>query len=145
MIVQGIARQFRRDQKTGLHDLVNDELKLAIYLATASLDPATVTDYDSISAGELSADGYTAGGLDVTQTGVDLDDDLGTTGIDLADVEFGPTTITNPIAGAVLYNVTRSNKIIAIARFTPTARANATFRFIFPPALTGQLFIRSTG
>ena len=58
-IVQTQTTSFKAELYQGIHDLTTDEIKIALYTASANLNEAT-TVYSSTN--EVVATGYTAGG-----------------------------------------------------------------------------------
>jgi len=104
---QTLTTSFKQDILLGVHDLETDTLKMALYLATANLD-ADTTVYTA--TGETSGTGYTAGGNVLTGVTVEIS---GTTAfVDFANPTWNPANFT--ARGALIYNVTKSNKAIAI-------------------------------
>lgn len=95
-----------------------DTFKIALYLPTADLNPATTTVYTTV--GEISATGYAAGGLVLTPTSPAYS---GTTAYEsFADAVWTSSNILT--AGALIYNFTQGNKAVCVLNFggnkTPT-------------------------
>lgn len=124
-----LPTQAKVDFLSGVHDSA-DTYKCALYTqAAASLD-ATSTTYTT--TGELAtANGYTQGG--VTMVGFTASSS-GTTGyIDwTTDPAWPNASITSD--AAVIYNSSKSNKIVAILTFTSATSTNATWTLQLPAA-----------
>jgi hypothetical protein len=110
MITAGLTNSFRQQLLLGVHDFATDTFKIALYTSSAILNPAT-TVYTSTN--EVSGTGYTATGLILTNITVNL-------GQGIAYVSFtnpewlGATFATR---GALIYNVTKSNKSVGVLNF----------------------------
>lgn len=122
-----IPTQAKADFLAGVH-LAADTYKCALYTqAAASLD-ATSTTYST--TGELAtANGYTQGG--VTMAGY-TSATSGTTGYLDWTTDPSWTSATITADAAVIYNSTRSNKIIAILTFTSASSTNGTWTLQLP-------------
>jgi len=112
-----------------IHDLQSDTLKIALYTSNATLGPQT-TAYTT--TGELSGTGYSAGGA--TLTGGSVAVSQGTLYADFADAEWPGATLSD-VAGALIYNSSKSNKSVWVLNFglARTVTAN-TFKVKFPVA-----------
>jgi hypothetical protein len=110
MITAGLTDSFKQQLLLGVHDFSTDTFKIALYTSSAALGPTT-TVYSSTD--EVSGAGYTAAGLVLTSVTVLL-------GQGIAYVSF-----TNPAwvgasfttRGALIYNVTKSNKSVGVLNF----------------------------
>lgn len=137
MITPGVAYQFLRDQVDGLHDLDSDTLKIALFNTLASIDRTTVDAYDALT-NECSGTGYTAGGAAITATVVSSAGQLAA--IDFSNpswtgLDLGSSVPAQAVAGAVIYNTTRSNKVICVISFgTPIVLSTQDFTIVFPDA-----------
>lgn len=110
MISQTQCTSFKAELYQGVHDLLNDTLKLALYTANADLGEAT-TVYTTV--GEISGTGYTAGGLIVT--GVTVLTSGRIAYVSFNNVAWSPANFTS--RGALLYNASKGNKAIAVLDF----------------------------
>ena len=110
MITAGLTDSFKQQLLLGVHDFATDTFKIALYTSSAILGPTT-TVYTSTN--EVSGTGYTATGLILTNITVNL-------GQGIAYVSFtnpewlGATFATR---GALIYNVTKSNKSVGVLNF----------------------------
>jgi hypothetical protein len=110
MITAGLTDSFKEQLLLGVHDFATDTFKIALYTSSAILGPTT-TVYTSTN--EVSGTGYTATGLILTNVTVNL-------GQGIAYVSFtnpewlGATFATR---GALIYNVTKSNKSVGVLNF----------------------------
>lgn len=134
-IIGGLTSQFKKDILLAVHNLSTDIVKLALYLESADLSPAT-TVYST--TGEVSGTGYTAGGATVTIatpviSGVSVY-------VDINDLTFSGT-VSLTARGALLYNSSKSNKAIAVLDFGINRRMN-NFTVIFPQPNIRDAIIR---
>ena len=110
MITAGLTDSFKQQLLLGVHDFSTDTFKIALYTSSATLGPTT-TIY--AAANEVSGTGYTATGLLLTNITVTLSQGI-------AYINF-----TNPAwpgssfatRGALIYNVTKSGKSVAVLNF----------------------------
>ena len=70
-IVQGQTTSFKKELYEGIHDLLTDTLKMALYTASADLNQDT-TVYSATN--EITGTGYSAGGNVVTGATVSSSD-----------------------------------------------------------------------
>jgi len=137
-ITQGLTTSFKAEILEGVHNLLVDTLKIALYTSSANLGPNT-TVYTT--TGEVAtAGGYSAGGQ--VLTGVDID-----TGSGVAYVTFNNltwTSVTFTCRGALIYNTSKSNKSVAVLNFgtDKTAGALAVFNITMPPDTADEALIR---
>ena len=114
-----------------------DTFKMALYLATASLGTGT-TAYTA--DGEVSGTGYSAGGA--TLTSVDPVVSNNKTVFDFTDLTFSALTVTG-IAGAMIYNSSQSNAVVAILKFTTALSPSAQDVVVtFPGAASTSAILR---
>ena len=114
MIAQTLTTSFKTQLLTATHDFTastGDTFYIALYLSTASLG-ADTTVYTA--TGEISGTGYSAGGIALTAV---TPTSTGTT----AFTSFNDATFTglvnSSIAGALIYNSSKSNKTVAVLDF----------------------------
>jgi len=131
-IVQAVCNSFKKEILEGIHDFESggDQFKLALYEDTANLSAAT-TAYPGDSTGDQVADTgqYAQGGgvLQSQQTSLDT----GVAIVNFANLSFTGVTLT--AEGALIYNVTESNKAVAVLDFGGNKTATAgTFTIQFP-------------
>jgi len=112
MIQQGLTNSFKREMLQAGQNLATDTLKMALYTAFADVGPLT-TVYTV--ANEVTGTGYVAGGVAVTGATISTDTQTGTVYVDFANVSWPGANFV--ARGALIYNVTRSNKSIAVLDF----------------------------
>ena len=135
MINQTLCTSFKAEILQGVHDLMTDVLKLALYQATADLGAAT-TAYTT--TGEASGGGYVAGGEVVTNVSVGVE---GTTAVvDFDDVVWASGGFTT--RGALLYNTSKANRAVAVLDFGADKTPTGAFTVTLPPATAAAALIR---
>jgi len=141
MISQTLTTSFKVQILTATHDFTpstGDVFKMALYLPTASIG-ADTTVYTA--TGEITGTGYTAGGITITTI---APTSTGTT----AFVSFTTATFTglvnSSIAGALIYNSSKSNKTVAVLDFgsTKTSTVAVPLVITFPTASATTAIIR---
>ena len=111
MIESGTPVSFRVELFQGIHEFQNDTFKMALYDQSASLTKAGTSAYTT--TGEISASGYTAGGVELTGATVSQIDGV-------AVVDFDDVTVTGTgmlIRAALIYNSSKSNRAVRIIDF----------------------------
>ena len=128
-IAQAVANSFKKEILEGIHDLESggDTFKLALYDSSANLSAATTS---FTTGGEVGDSGqYTTGGG--TLTGQTTSLDTGVAIVDFAELSFTGVTLT--ARGALIYNLSESNKAVAVLDFGGDKTATAgTFTIQFP-------------
>jgi len=141
MIAQTLTTSFKVQNLTATHNFTattGDTFKIALYLPTADIGAAT-TIY--ISTGEITGTGYTAGGIVLTTI---TPASTGTT----AFTSFNNVTFTglvnSSIAGALIYNSSKSNKSVMVLDFGGTKISTAAVPLVitFPTASATTAIIR---
>jgi hypothetical protein len=110
MIVQTQTTSFKAELYEGIHDLIDDTIKIALFNANADLSAST-TAYSTNQ--EVTGTGYTAGGNTLTGATVRSS---GTT----AYVSFDNTTWSSAsftCRGALIYNSSKANRSVAVLNF----------------------------
>jgi hypothetical protein len=126
MITAGLTTSFKREVLLGVHDLVNDVLKIALYTADANLGPDT-TVYSVTN--EVSGTGYTAGGEVLLNVLVQQGNGTGYATFD--DPSWPGANFT--VRGALIYNFTKGNKSIGVFNFgTDQTMVNQGFTIQLP-------------
>jgi hypothetical protein len=111
-IQQGLTNSFKQEMLQAGQNIITDTLKMALYTAFSDIGALT-TAYTTTN--EVTGTGYTAGGVAVTGATLSTDTQTGTVYVDFANVSWpGANFIAR---GALIYNVTRSNKSIAVLDF----------------------------
>jgi hypothetical protein len=141
MIAQTLTTSFKQQLLTATHDFTpttGDVFKMALYLPTADIG-ADTTVY--IATGEITGTGYSAGGIVITTI---APTSTGTT----AFTSFVTATFTglvnSSIAGALIYNSTKSNKTVAVLDFGGMKISTAAVPLVitFPTASSTTAIIR---
>jgi len=126
MITAGLTTSFKREVLLGVHDLVNDVIKIALYTSNATLGPDT-TVYSVTN--EVTGTGYTAGGNVLLNVTVQQGNGVGYANFD--DPTWPGANFTT--RGALIYNFTKSNKAIGVFNFgTDQTMANQGFTIQLP-------------
>ena len=134
-ILQTQTTSFKTQLYTGVHNLLTDTLKIALYTANADLNEST-TVYTT--SGEVTGTGYVAGG--VTLTGVTINSSGFTAYVDFADVVFNASVTARC---ALIYNVTQGNKSIAVLDFG-SDKTSTNFTITMPANTSSAALIRSS-
>jgi hypothetical protein len=111
-IQQGLTNSFKQEMLQAGQNLATDTLKMALYTAFSDIGPLT-TVYTATN--EVTGTGYTAGGVVMTGVTISTDTQTGTVFVDFANVSWPGANFT--ARGALIYNVTRSNKSVAVLDF----------------------------
>jgi hypothetical protein len=114
-IQQGLTNSFKQEMLQAGQNLATDTLRMALYTALSDIGSLT-TVYTT--ANEVVGTGYVAGGVAVTGATISTDTtgpNAGTVYVDFADVSWPGANFT--ARGALIYNVTRSNKTVAVLDF----------------------------
>jgi hypothetical protein len=135
-LVQTQTTSFKKELYQGIHDLSTDTIKIALYTSFADLNAAT-TVYSS--ANEVVASGYTAGGQ--VMTGVRISASEYT-----AYVNWNNVSWTSALTArcALLYNVTKGNKSVAVLDFGADKTSTTTFLITMPANTSTAALIRSS-
>ena len=137
MITQTQTTSFKEELYEGIHDLLTDTIKIALYTANADLGAST-TAYTTDQ--EVIGTGYTAGGVTVTNVTVESS---GTT----AYVSFDNpqwTGVSFTCRGALIYNASKANRSIAVLNFgNDKIVTNGTFTVTMPANTATTALIRS--
>jgi hypothetical protein len=134
-IVQTQTTSFKTELYQAVHNMLTDTLKIALYTASANLNEAT-TIYSTTN--EVTGGGYVAGG--VTLTGVTLNSDGYTAYINFNNVVFNASVTSRC---ALIYNVTRGNKSIAVLDFG-SDKTSTNFTITMPANTATAALIRSS-
>jgi len=137
MIVQTQTTSFKAELYEGIHNLLLDELKLALYTAEANLDAET-TAYTT--ANEITGTGYSAGGNVVT--GVTINSSGYTAWVTFNNVLWVPAAFTTRCA--LLYNASKANRSIVVLDFGSDKTCINTFEVQMPGASATTALIRSS-
>lgn len=114
-IQQGLTNSFKQEMLQSGQDIVTDTLYMALYTAFSDIGQLT-TEYTATN--EVTGDGYTAGGVEVTGAVLSTQTTgpaAGTVYVNFNNVSWPGANFT--ARGALIYNVTRSNKSVAVLDF----------------------------
>lgn len=137
MIVQTQTTSFKAQLYEGIHDLLDDDLYIALYTANADLNAAT-TVYST--ANEITGTGYTAGGK--LLTGVTVNSDGYTAYVSFDNPSWTPAAFTTRCA--LIYNHTKGDKSIAVLDFGSDKTCTSTFVITLPANSASSALIRSS-
>jgi hypothetical protein len=115
VIQQGLTNSFKQEMLQAGQNLATDTLRMALYTAFADIGPET-TVYTTTN--EVTGTGYTAGGVSVTGATINTQTtgpNAGTVYVDFNNVSWPGANFV--ARGALIYNVTRSNKTVAVLDF----------------------------
>jgi len=135
-IVQGQTTSFKKELYEGIHDLVTDTLKMALYTSSADLNQDT-TVYSATN--EITGTGYSAGGNVVTGATVSSS---GTTAyVNFSNVIWDPAAFTARCA--LLYNSSKANRSIAVLDFGSDKTTSSKFTVVMPVDSATTALLRS--
>ena len=138
MIVQTQTTSFKAELYEGIHDLIDDTIKIALFNANADLSAST-TVYSTNQ--EVTGTGYTAGGNTLTGATVRSS---GTT----AYVSFDNTTWSSAsftCRGALIYNSSKADRSVAVLNFgSDKIVTNGTLTVEFPNNDVTSAILRSS-
>ena len=134
-ILQGMTSSFKQELPQGIHNLLTDTIKIALYTALADIGVST-TVYTT--SNEVSGTGYSAGGATLTGAAITLS---GTTAcITFNNASWPGSGFT--ARGALIYNSSKANRSIAVLDFgADKTSANFTITFPTPTATSAVLRI----
>jgi hypothetical protein len=112
MIQQGLTNSFKQEMLQAGQNLATDTLYMALYTAFSDIGPLT-TVYTTTN--EVTGTGYTAGGVVVTGATISTDVQTGTVYVNFDNVSWPGANFV--ARGALIYNVTQSNKSVAVLDF----------------------------
>lgn len=136
-IFQTQTISFRQEMLQGVHDLLTDTLRMALYTSSSNINEDT-TVYTTTA--EVSGGGYSAGGQ--TITGAQISASNGIVYVTFNNVVWTPATFTT--AGALIYNASKGNKSIAVLSFGADKTASGTFTVQMPPNTSSSALLRFT-
>jgi hypothetical protein len=137
MIFQTQTLSFKAEILQGVHDLLTDTLKLALYYSTADLNEST-TVYTT--SGEVVGTGYSAGGKVLTGVTINTADSV--VYVNFNNAVWTPASFT--AAGGLIYNASKSNKSIAVLSFGADKTATNTFTVQMPTNSSSSALLRFT-
>jgi hypothetical protein len=127
------CNSFKSGLISGDFDFDTDTIKMALYTNAATLDEDTAA---YTTTGEVSASGYTAGGVTLTVEKGITDN--------TAFISFENVTISAAFTarGALIYKSGGSNPAICVLDFGSDKTSTATFTVTFPTASSADALIR---
>lgn len=135
MIVQTQTTSFKTQLYEAVHNLLTDELWIALYTASANLN-ADTTIYSTDN--EVSGSGYSPGGIQLT--GVTVNSSGYTAYVNFNNASFGAAVTARC---ALIYNKTKGNKSIAVLDFG-SDKTSASFTITMPTNGASTALIRSS-
>lgn len=138
-LTQTATNVFKTGMMSGTYNFNTNTFKIALYTANATLDALTNT---YITANEVVAPGYTAGGQTLT---VNVTPTTGSSGT-VAYISFANVSWTSALTarGALIYDVTNSNNTVCVLDFGADKTSTNTFTVQFPAATNTAAIIRLT-
>ena len=138
MITAGLVDSFKEEILLGVHDLLTDVIKIALYGDTAVLGPLT-TQYTTAS--EVSSAGYTAGGQVLLNPFVSVGNGTGYAGFD--DPVWYGTTFS--VRAALIYNASKGIKAVGVLNFgINQVTLTQEFKIQFPTTNAETALVRIT-
>jgi hypothetical protein len=138
MIVQTQTTSFKAELYEGIHDLIDDTIKIALFNANADLSAST-TAYSTNQ--EVTGTGYTAGGN--TLTGATVRSSGTTAYVSFDNTSWSSASFT--CRGALIYNSSKANRSVAVLNFgSDKIVANGTLTIEFPTNDVTSAIIRSS-
>ena len=131
------CNSFKSGLINGDFDFDTDTIKMALYTNAATLDEDTAA---YTTTGEVSASGYTAGGVTLT---VEKGITNNTAFISFADATISVSTAFTA-RGALIYKDDGSKPAICVLDFGSDKTATTTFTVTFPTASSADALIRLT-
>lgn len=143
-ITQAMCTLFKKDLLLGDHHLDTDDIRIALYTSSASLDASTDAYTTSNEITNTSGSAYSAGGQQLTSVAVAENSTSGV--FDAADPEWTSATFT--ARGALIYNKTlydsdNNRGAIAVLDFGGDFTVSGgTFKIVFPAATASNAIVR---
>lgn len=135
-IQSALCTSFRQEILSGVHDVLNDDLRIALFDADSGLNTQT-TEYTT--SNEVVGPGYDAGGLLLTGKNIVVDNDVVV--LDFDDPQWFAASFTARVA--LVYNASKANRAIAVIdlQFNRTGTGGA-FTLVLPPPTSTAGLIR---
>ena len=137
MIYQTQTTSFKAELPQGIHDLLTDTIKFALYTENADLSESTLV---YTTANEVSGGGYTAGG--VILTGVTINSSGSTAYVSFDNPAWSPASFT--ATGGLIYNASKANRSVAVLSFGGNKTATNTLTVELPPNTVTSALLRFT-
>ena len=143
-ITQAMCTLFKKDLLLGDHHLDTDDIRIALYTSSATLDASTDAYTTSNEITNTSGSAYVAAGQQLTSVTVTENSTSGV--FDAADPEWTSATFT--ARGALIYNKTlydsdNNRGAIAVLDFGGDFTVSGgTFKIVFPAATASNAIVR---
>ena len=143
-ITQAMCTLFKKDLLLGDHHLDTDDIRIALYTSSASLDASTAAYTTSNEITNTSGSAYVAAGQQLTSVTVTENSTSGV--FDAAAPEWTSATFT--ARGALIYNKTlydsdNNRGAIAVLDFGGDFTVSGgTFKIVFPAATASNAIVR---
>ena len=143
-ITQAMCTLFKKDLLLGDHHLDTDDIRIALYTSSASLDASTDAYTTSNEISNTSGSAYVAAGQQLTSVTVSENSTSGV--FDAADPEWTSASFT--ARGALIYNKTlydsdNNRGAIAVLDFGGDFTVSGgTFKIVFPAATASNAIVR---
>jgi hypothetical protein len=134
--LQTQTTSFKAECWQAVHNLLTDQVKMALYTNAADIDQNTAV---YTTAGEVTTPGYVAGGVVMTSPTIGTSNF--TAFADWADVVF-PVPLTARYA--LIYNASKGNKSIAVLDFGSDKTSLTAFSVALPPNTATTALLRSS-
>ena len=134
--LQTQTTSFKAECWQAVHNLLTDQIKMALYTSAANLDETT-TVYTTDA--EVTTPGYVAGGVVLTTP------TIGTSGF-TAFASFANATFPVPLTAryALIYNASKGNKSVAVLDFGSDKTSLTAFTVTLPPNTASTALLRSS-
>ena len=144
-ILQGATTSFKVELLQAVHNFgptSPNTFKVALYTASADINAST-TVYSTTN--EVTGTGYTAGGntlvISTSPTSGNNSNNIPTAYISFSNTSWTSASFT--ARAALIYNVTQSNKSVAVLDFgSDKTVSSSTFQIIFPTADANSAIVR---
>jgi hypothetical protein len=120
-----MTTSFKAQILEGVHNLLTDVIKIALYTSNAALNADTLV-YTTTE--EVVGSGYTAGGL--VATGITINTSDGVAYVGFSNAVWSPASFT--AYGALVYNSSKGNKSVAILSFGSNKTGVSSFTIQMP-------------
>lgn len=130
-IQQGLTNSFKQEMLQAGQNIITDTLYMALYTAFSNIGPLT-TVYTDVN--EVTGTGYAPGGVVMTGVTISTDVNTGTVYVNFDNVSWPGANFT--ARGALIYNVTQSNKSVAVLDFGSDKTFSSVSNTVTMPANT---------
>jgi len=133
-LTQTMTTSFKAELPQAVHNLLADTIKMALYTAEATLNADTAV---YTTDNEVVASGYTAGGNTLTDATI-------TTANNVAYISFANPYWNSALTarGALIYNLTKANRSIAVLDFGADKTSTVTFTVTLPANTSTSSLLR---